>query len=116
MLFMILVKSSKNSENEDRPSKELMKQMDLYNEELDAAGVKVMAKGLRPSSIGVRISFLKENEKPVITKGPFENPRDIIAGFFLIDVKDYDEALKWALRAPDPQGYGEGEIELRQLY
>lgn len=116
MLFMIIVKSSKNSETGNKPNLELMKQMDQYNDELDSAGVKVMAKGLRPSSIGHRISFNKENKKPIITKGPFENPKDIIAGFFLIDVKDYEEALQWALKAPDPQGDGEGEIELRQLY
>src|SRR5690606_34691492 len=99
-----------------RPSLELMKQMDVYNDELEQASVKVMAHGLGPSSTALRISFVKENEKPVITKGPFENPKDIVAGFFLIDVKDYDEALKWALKAPDPQGFGEGEIELRQVF
>ncbi len=116
MLFMLIVKASKNSEAGKLPSTELMKEMDKYNEDLVEAGVKVMAKGLYPSLNGLRISYLKPGEKPVVTEGPFSDTKELIAGFFLIDVKSRDEAVEWAMRAPDPQGYGEGQIELRQVF
>jgi hypothetical protein len=90
--------------------------MTKYNEELVKAGVRVMAKGLHPSSDGVRISFPKPGEEPVITEGPFAQPNELIAGFILIDVKSKEEAIEWAMRMPDPQGYGEGQIELRQVF
>ena len=116
MLFMLIVKASKNSEAGNLPSKELMEAMDKFNDDLDEAGVKIMAKGLQPSSNGIRISYEKPGEKPVVTHGPFSEPKDVIAGFFLIDVKSREEAVEWAMKAPDPQGDGEGQIELRQLY
>ncbi|MGM9973017.1 MAG: YciI family protein [Clostridiaceae bacterium] len=116
MLFMLIVKASKNSEAGNMPSKELMEAMDKFNDDLDEAGVKVMAKGLQPSSNGIRISYEKPGEAPVVTHGPFSEPKDVIAGFFLIDVKSREEAVEWAMKAPDPQGDGEGQIELRQLY
>lgn len=88
--------------------------MTKYNEELVKAGVRVMAKGLHPSSDGVRISFPKPEEEPVITEGPFAQTNELIAGCILIDEKSKEEAIEWAMRMPDPQGYGEGQIELRQ--
>ncbi|MEN8702280.1 YciI family protein [Bacillus infantis] len=116
MLFMLIVKASKNSERRNLPSPELMQVMTKYNEELVKAGVRVMAKGLHPSSDGMRISFPKPGEEPVITEGPFAETNELIAGFILIDVKSKEEAIEWALRMPDPQGYGEGQIELRQVF
>ncbi|WML48467.1 YciI family protein [Neobacillus sp. PS3-34] len=116
MLFMLIVKASKNSEAGNLPSTELMEAMTKYNEELVNAGVRVMAKGLHPSSNGMRISFPKPGEKPVVTEGPFTESNDLIAGFILIDVKSREEAIEWAIRMPDPQGHGEGEIELRQVF
>ena len=116
MLFMLIVKASRNSEGENLPSPELMDAMDQYNEELIQAGVRVMAKGLHPSAYAIRISFEKPGEKPVVTHGPFAEPKDLIAGFILIDVQSREEAIQWALRMPDPQGYGEGQIELRQVF
>lgn len=116
MLFMLIVKASKNSEAGNLPSPELMKAMDKYNEELVKAGVRVMAKGLHPSSSGIRISFPKQGENPVVTDGPFTETKELIAGFILIDVKSREEAIEWAMRMPDPQGHGEGEIELRQVF
>ena len=116
MLFMLIVKASKNSEAGNLPRPELMEAMDKYNEELVAAGVRVMAKGLHPSSNGIRISFPQPGEKRVVTEGPFTQSQDIIAGFILIDVKSKEEATQWAMRMPDPQGYGEGQIELRQVF
>lgn len=116
MLFMLIVKASKNSEGANLPNQKLMEQMTEFNKELIKAGVRVMAKGLHPSSNGLRISYLKEGEKPVITEGPFPDTRELIAGFILIDVKSREEAVEWAMKMPDPQGFGEGQIELRQVF
>jgi len=116
MLFMLIVKASKNSEAGNLPSPELMEAMDKYNEKLVKAGVRVMAKGLHPSSNGIRISFPKEGDKPVVTDGPFTETKELIAGFILIDVKSWEEAVEWAMQMPDPQGHGEGQIELRQVF
>ncbi len=116
MLFMLIVKASKNSEGRNLPSPELMEAMTEYNEELVKAGVRVMAKGLHPSSEGMRLSFPKPGEGPVITEGPFAETNELIAGFILIDVKSKEEAIDWAKRMPDPQGYKEGQIELRQVF
>ncbi|WP_175987337.1 YciI family protein [Bacillus sp. Marseille-Q1617] len=116
MLFMLIVKASKNSEAGNLPSPELMDAMTKYNEELIEAGVRVMAKGLHPSSHGIRISYLNPDEKPIVTEGPFPESNDLTAGFILIDVKSKEEALKWVMRMPDPQGHGEGQIELRQVF
>ena len=115
MLFMILVKASKNSESGNLPSPELREAMTKYNEELVKAGVRIMAKGLHPSSNGIRLSYPKHGEKPVVTDGPFMDTNELIAGFILIDVNSREEAIEWAMRMPDPQGNGEGEIELRQV-
>ncbi|WP_078382506.1 YciI family protein [Sutcliffiella halmapala] len=116
MLFMLIVKASKNSEAGSLPSSELMEAMTKYNEELVKAGVRVMAKGLHPSSSGIRLSYPKPGEKPVVTDGPFTDSKELIAGFILIDVKSKEEAIEWAMRMPDPQGHGEGQIELRQVF
>lgn len=116
MLFMLIVKASKNSEGGNLPSPELMEAMDKYNEELDKAGVRVMAKGLHPSTNGIRIYFPKTGENPVVTDGPFPETKELIAGFILIDVNTREEAIEWAMRMPDPQGQGEGQIELRQVF
>ena len=116
MLFMLIVKASKNSETGNRPNSKLNDAMTKYNEELVKEGVRVMAKGLHPSSEGIRISYLKEGEKPVVTEGPFTETKDVIAGFILIEVNSKEEAVKWALKMPDPQGFGEGQIELRQVF
>ena len=116
MLFMLIVKASKNSEAGNLPSQELMEAMDNFNEELVKAGVRVMAKGLHPSSNGMRISFPQPGEKPVVTEGPFIVSQDLIAGFILIEVNSREEAVECTMRMPDPQGYGEGQMELRQVY
>lgn len=116
MLFMLIVKASKNSEEGNRPSPELNEAMTNFNEALVKAGVRVMAKGLHPSSQAIRISYSGKGEDPVVTSGPFKEPNDIIAGFILIDVKSKEEAMAWAMKMPDPQGNGEGQIEVRQVF
>lgn len=113
---MLIVKASKNSEAGNLPSSELIEAMNKYNDDLVKAGVRVMAKGLKPSSNGIRISYPKPGEKPVVTDGPFTETKDLIAGFILIDVNSREEAVEWAMNMPDPQGYGEGQIELRQVF
>ncbi len=116
MLFMLIVKASRNSEEANLPDLALREAMTRYNEDLVKAGVRVMAKGLHPSSNGIRISFPKAGEEPVVTHGPFTESKELIAGFILIDVKSREEAIQWAMRMPDPQGHGEGQIELRQVF
>lgn len=116
MLFMLIVKASKNSEAGNLPSPELMNAMTKFNEDLVEAGVRVMAKGLHPSSNGLRLSFPTPGGQPVVSEGPFTESKDIIAGFILIDVNSKEEAVEWAMQMPDPQGYGEGQIELRQVF
>lgn len=75
-----------------------------------------MAKGLHPSSHGIRISYPRPGEKPEVTEGPFTESKELTAGFILIDVNSMEEAIEWAIRMPDPQGHGEGQIELRQVF
>ena len=116
MLFMLIVKASNHSEAGKSPSAELIEAMSKYNEELMEAGVRVMAHGLHPSSNGIRLSYANPGEKPVVTEGPFENPNELVSGFFLIDVASKEEAVEWALRLPDPIGNGEGAAELRQVF
>lgn len=115
MLFMLIVKASHSSENGGRPNAELNRAMSRYNEELVKAGVRVMAKGIHPSSNGMRFSFVNPNEEAVVSVGPFEPIHELITGFILIDVKSKEEAIEWAKKMPDPMGNGEGQIELRQI-
>lgn len=116
MLFMLIVKASRNSEAGNLPPEELMQAMTHFNEELVQAGVRVMARGLHPSSNALRISFPVAGGEPIVMEGPFSESRDLVAGFILIEVHSKEEAVQWAMRMPDPQGYGEGQIELRQVF
>ncbi|BBH23643.1 hypothetical protein Back11_49880 [Paenibacillus baekrokdamisoli] len=116
MRFMMIVKATKDSEASVMPSQELVEAMQRYNEELVKAGVLLAADGLHPSSNGIRISYPEPGGKPKITDGPFTEAKELIAGYTLIEVKSREEAIEWARRMPDPHGYGEGEIELRQVF
>ncbi|MDD3477411.1 MAG: YciI family protein [Candidatus Izemoplasmatales bacterium] len=115
MLFMLLVKASRHTETGGAPNKELQLQMDRYNDELEQAGVRIMSKGLYPTENALRIAFPNESSERVVTKGPFSPTEDLIAGFFLLEVKNKEEAISWAMKAPDPMGNGEGRYELRQV-
>ena len=114
MQFMMLVKATKDSEAGALPEEKLISAMLKYNEELVKAGVLLAAEGLHPSSNAVRITY--PDGKAKVTDGPFTETKELIAGFWLIQVKSREEALEWALRAPDPHGHGEGQIELRQVF
>ncbi|OME81381.1 hypothetical protein BK120_17145 [Paenibacillus sp. FSL A5-0031] len=115
MRFMMIVKSTKDSEAGVMPSQELLEAMLRYNEELAKAGVLLAADGLQASSNGIRISYPNPGEKPKVIDGPFTEAKEIIAGYTLIEVNSREEAIEWAMRMPDPHGNGEGEIELRQV-
>jgi hypothetical protein len=116
MRFMMVVKASKETEAGMPPSKELIDAMMRYNEELAKAGVLIAAEGLQPSSDAVRITYPVPGGKPKVLDGPFTEVKEIIAGFTIIEVKSKEEAIEWALRMPDPHGFGEGQIDLRQIF
>ena len=113
MRFMILVKADKNSEAGILPDEKLLTEMGKYNEDLAKAGVLLAAEGLQPSSKGARVKF-SGNERTII-EGPFAETKELIAGFWLWQVKSKDEAIEWVKRCPNPFP-GESEIEIRQLF
>jgi hypothetical protein len=113
MRFMILVKATKDSEVGVMPSKELLTEMGRYNEELVKAGIMLAAEGLHPSSKGVRVRF-SGTERTVI-EGPFANTNELVAGFWLWQVKSRKEAIEWVKRCPNPMP-GDSEIEIRQVF
>ncbi|WP_282940010.1 YciI family protein [Paenibacillus sp. RC67] len=116
MRFMMIVKATKDSEAGVMPSQELIEAMQRYNEELVKAGVLLAADGLQASSNAIRISYPEPGGKPKVIDGPFTEAKELIAGYTLIEVKSREEAIEWAMRMPDPHGYGEGQIELRQVF
>jgi len=116
MRFMMIVKGTTDSEAGVMPSEELVSAMQRYNEELAKAGVLLAADGLHPTSSGIRITYPEPGAKPKVMDGPFTEAKEIIAGFTMIEVNSREEALEWALRMPDPHGFGQGEIELRQIF
>ena len=113
MRFMMIVKASKASEAGVMPSEELLTAMGRYNEELASAGVLLAGEGLHPSSKGARVRF--SGAERTVTRGPFPETAQLIAGFWLIEVKSLQEAIDWAKRCPNPME-GESEIEIRQVF
>jgi hypothetical protein len=109
--FMILVKANKDSEAGVLPSKELVAAMGRFNEEMAKADVLLAGEGLHPSSKGARVKFT--GKKPIVTDGPFAETKELLAGFWLIQVKSKAEAIDWASRAPFEAGE---EIEIRQVF
>jgi hypothetical protein len=116
MRVMVLVKATDDSEKGFLPTTETMQAMEAmgrFNDELRAAGVMVMADGLKASSHGKRIAF--DGPDRTVIDGPFAETRELVAGFWLWDVKDMDEAVAWVKRCPNPMP-GPSEIEIRPLY
>lgn len=111
MRFMIIVKASAESEAGRMPSTELLSAMGKYNEELVNAGVLLAGEGLHPSSRGKRVRF--QGGGRTVIDGPFQETKELIAGFYLIQVKSMDEAVEWVKRAPMPDG---DEMEIRQVF
>jgi hypothetical protein len=114
MRFMILLKANQDSEAGKMPSEELLAAMGKFNEELVNAGVMLGGEGLHPSSKGARVRF-KGSEQTVID-GPFAETKELIAGFWLIDVSSKEEAIEWVKRVPSPHEGDEAEIEIRQVF
>ncbi len=113
MKFMVIVKASPESEAGQMPSEQLMTEMGKFNEELVKAGVLLAGEGLHPSSKGARIQFSGSNR--TVVEGPFSETRDLVAGFWLIDVKSKQEAIEWMKRCPNPME-GDSELEIRQIF
>ncbi len=110
MRFMMLVKSNKDAEAGVLPDEKILAEMGKYNDQLVKAGVLLAAEGLQASSKGARVEF--SGGKPKVTDGPFTETKELIAGFWMIQVKSREEAIEWAKRVP----FQEGEIELRQVF
>ena len=113
MRFMILVKASKDSEAGVLPSAELLTAMGKFNEELIKAGIMLAGEGLHPSSKGVRVQF--NGDSRTVVDGPFTETKELVAGFWIWQVKSLQEAVEWVKRCPNPHE-GEGEIEIRQVF
>lgn len=114
MRFMVLVKANEDSEAGKMPSAQLLADMGRFNEELIRAGVMLAGEGLHPSSKGARVRF--SGAKRTVIDGPFSETKELIAGFWLIQVKSKDEAIEWVKRIPNPMPGTETEIEIRQVY
>jgi hypothetical protein len=113
MRFMVIVKANKDSEAGVMPSEELLTEMGKFNEELVKAGVMLAGEGLHPSSKGARVRF--SGKKRTVIDGPFPETKELIAGFWLWEVKSKEEAIEWVKRCPNPTGE-EAEIEIRQIF
>jgi hypothetical protein len=113
MRFMLIVKATKESEAGILPSPELLAEMGKFNEELVKAGVMIAGEGLHASSKGARVRF--SGDKRTVIDGPFAETKELIAGFWLWQVKSKEEAIAWVKRCPNPTG-AEGEIEIRQVF
>jgi len=110
---MVIVKATKDSEAGVMPTEELLAAMAKYNEELVKAGVMLDGTGLQPSSKGARVKF--SGDKRTVVDGPFAETKELIAGYWVFQVKSKEEAIEWVKRCPNPHE-GESEIEIRQLF
>ena len=113
MRFMIIVKATKDSEAGVMPDEKLLTDMGKYNEELVRAGVMLAGEGLHPSSKGARVRF--SGTRRTVIDGPFAETKELIAGFWLWQVKSLEEAIEWVKRCPNPMP-GESEIEIRRVF
>ena len=113
MKFMILIKATTDSEAGVMPSEQLLTEMGKFNEELVKAGVMLAGEGFHPSSKGARVRF--SGAKRTVIDGPFAETKELIAGFWLWQVKSKEEAIEWVKRCPNPLD-GEAEIEIRQVF
>ena len=113
MRFMVIVKATKDSEAGKMPSEELLGAMARFNEEMVKAGIMLAGDGLQPSSKGARIRF--NGDKRSVIDGPFAETKELIAGYWIIQVKSKQEAIDWMKRCPNPHA-GESEIEIRQVF
>ena len=113
MRVMVIVKANENSEAGVMPDPELFVAMGKYNEELAKAGILLAADGLHPSSRGVRVHFSGANR--TVTDGPFAETKELVAGFWLWEVRSMEEAIEWVRRCPNPH-VGDSDIEIRPIF
>jgi hypothetical protein len=113
MRFMLILKASKETEAGIPPSEQLLRDMGKYNEEMHKAGIFLAGEGIQPSSKGARVKF--SGTKRTVVDGPFAETKELIAGFWLIQVKSIEEAIEWVKRCPNPTD-GEAEIEVRPVF
>jgi hypothetical protein len=113
MRFLVMVKANKDTEAGVLPDEKMFTEMGQFNEELVKAGVLLAADGLQPSSKGARVKF--SGVKRTVIDGPFAETKELIAGFWLWEVKSREEAIEWAKRIPNPTGE-DGEVEIRQIF
>lgn len=114
MRVMVIIKATRNSEAGVLPSEKLLAEMGTYNEDLVKAGVLLAGEGLRQSSLGKRVKF--SGSKRAVIDGPFSETKELIAGFWLWQVKSMDEAIEWVKRCPNPMPGEEAEIEIRPVF
>ena len=114
MRVMVLIKADKDTEAGVLPGEQLLTEMGRYNEELVKAGVLLAGEGLHPSTKGKRVKF--SNGKTTVIDGPFTEAKELIAGFWLWQVKSLEEAVEWVKRIPNPDNVQEAEIEIRQVF
>ncbi len=114
MRFMVLIKADADSEAGVMPSEQLLRDMGKFNEELADAGVLVSGEGLHPSSKGARVKF--SGSSRAVTVGPFPETKELIAGFWILEVASKEEAIDWVKRGPNPMPGTEPEIEIRQVF
>jgi hypothetical protein len=114
MRVMAMVRATRESESGKMPSENLLAEMGKFNQELVKAGVMLAGEGLHPSSKGKRVRF--SGTKRTVIDGPFTETKELIAGFWLLQVKSMDEAVEWVKRSPNPFEGGESEIEIRQVF
>ncbi len=114
MKVMVMVRATADSENGAMPSQQLLAEMGRFNEELVNAGVMLAGEGLKPSAQGARVRF--EGTRREVIDGPFAETKELIAGFWLWQVRSLDEAVEWARRCPNPFENGVSELEIRPVF
>jgi hypothetical protein len=113
MRVIVMIKATEQSEAGEMPSQELLEQMTAYNEELVKAGVMLSGEGLHPSSRGVRVEFSGSDRK--VIDGPFAETKELLAGYWVLQVKSLDEAIEWVKRIPNPDNQ-DGVVEIRPVF
>ena len=113
MRFMVMVKANEDTEAGVMPSEEELAAMGAFNEQLVQAGIMLAGDGLHPSSRGARVHF--SGDKRTVVDGPFTEAKELIAGYWIIEVKSLEEAIEWVKRVPNPTG-AESQIEIRQVF
>ena len=114
MRVMVFVKASPNSEKGVMPSEELFREMGEFNEQLAKAGILLAGAGLKPSSAGARVHF--SGKQRSVTDGPFAETKELVAGFWMWEVRSMEEALEWAQRCPNPMPGEDSDLEIRPFY